>query len=81
MDGFAPFRLELAELAERYLAGEIEGEAFWSRVPEPGEDADVAELLLLLEHVPVVGGRAGVSELEAERFADRLREAIARLRG
>ena len=73
-------RRQVADWAQRYLDGGLSFEGFFELLSEAQQDAEVAELVDLIEHEPQRGGFLGVSAAQHERHMQRIRELIRVLR-
>lgn len=66
--------MNLGQLAELYLAGQLSFADFMQAAPEDPEDEEVAELIDLIVHEPKRGSFLGVSLQEHDRRMERIRE-------
>ncbi len=71
-------RRQVAEWAERYLAGNLSFQRFLELVPEESEDSLVTELVDLVEHEPKRGGILGATPEQYDRHMRKLRGFLRR---
>jgi hypothetical protein len=67
--------------AQQYLAGQLSGRDFLRIAPVHSTDAEVNEVIDLIEHEPRKGRFFGVSRHEYDKYMERIRELACSLEG
>lgn len=69
-------RRRVAELAARYLSGQLAGRDFLLSAPDEPVSEEVCELIDLIEHEPKKGGFFGITAQEHDRYMARIRRLV-----